>query len=98
LLDPAFDIVFSEQQTLTIPANYSALCDLFESIENGSARRLEAFMKEAGYKYETGMRKLAYKPGLSPLEFADLQLMKGAMRLQLFSSFSKHVRKYFSNP
>ena len=98
LLDPSFDIVFSGQQTLTIPANYSALCDLFESIENGSARRLETFMQEARYKYETGMRKLAYMPGLSPLEFADPQLIKGAMRLQLFSSFSKHVRKYFSNP
>lgn len=32
------------------------------------------------------------------MEFADLDLVRGAMRLQVFSSFSSHVRKYFSNP
>ena len=96
LLDPSFDVVFKDSM-MSIPAQFSALCNLFESIEEGSAARLVKFMEEAEYKYKTGMENLVYKPGLSITEFNDAALIKGALRLQVFSSFSKHVRKYFSN-
>ncbi|MEJ7693737.1 phytoene desaturase family protein [Daejeonella sp.] len=98
LLSPSFDVVFPENETISVPENYSELNSLFESIEEGSSVQLERFMKEAQFKYDTGMGKLVYKPGLSILEFADPDLIKGALRLQVFSSFSSHVRKYFSNP
>ncbi|HUZ60477.1 MAG TPA: phytoene desaturase family protein [Hanamia sp.] len=98
LLDPSFEVVFAKQQALTIPANYSALRALFESVEEGSAAQLDLFMKEAEYKYKIGMSSLAKMPGISLSEFANLDLIKGAMRLQIFSSFSRHVRKYFSHP
>ncbi|MGZ8523616.1 MAG: phytoene desaturase family protein [Chitinophagaceae bacterium] len=98
LLDPSFEVVFANQEVMSVPENFAQLCELFESIEEGSAARLEKFMQEAQYKYETGMEKLVYMPGLSLAEFADTNLLKGVMRLQVFSSFSKHVRKYFSHP
>jgi phytoene desaturase len=98
LLDPSFDIVYGKNDTVSIPAQFSALCDLFESIEEGSSDKLKKFMAEAEFKYKTGMENLVYKPGLSINEFNDAALIKGAIRLQVFSSFSKHVRKYFSNP
>ncbi len=98
LLDPSFDIVFGNTETLSVPENFTDLCNLFESIETGSATKLKKFMGEAEYKYKAGMEKLVYKPGLSVSEFADIGLIKGAFRLQVFSSFSKHVRKYFSHP
>jgi phytoene desaturase len=71
---------------------------LFESIEAGSAEKLRKFLSEAKYKYETGMENLVYKPGISLSEFADPKLISGVFRLQVFSSFSRHVRKYFTNP
>ena len=98
LLDPSFEVVFDKKQNLSIPANYSELKELFETIEKGSAAQLDLFMQEAEYKYKTGMSNLAKMPGVSLSEFANMDLIKGAMRLQIFSSFSKHVRKYFSNP
>jgi phytoene desaturase len=55
-------------------------------------------MEEASFKYKTGIENLVYKPGLSLTEFIDIDLIKGVFRLQVFSSFSKHVRKYFSHP
>ena len=97
LLNPSFDVIFKDEK-ISIPANFSSLCELFESIEKGSALQLQKFMQEAKYKYDTGMEKLVYMPGLSLAEFADLQLIKGAMRLQVFSSFSKHIRKFFTHP
>lgn len=98
LLDPSFDIVFNNREIMHVPHNYSELCALFESIEAGSSHKLDRFMKEAQYKYEAGMSSLVKMPGNSITEFADFNLIKGAMRLQIFSSFSRHVRKYFSNP
>lgn len=98
LLNPSFDVVFPGGEVLSVPSDYSELESLFESIEKGSAGRLRQFMSEAQFKYETGMGSLVYKPGLSWTEFADLNLIKGTLRLQVFSSFRKHVRKFFSDP
>lgn len=97
LLDPSFKIIWSQQEHLSIPAKYDDLCNLFESIEPGGAVALEKFMEEAQYKYETGMQDLVYMPGLSLTEFANSKVIKGALRLQIFSSFSKHVRKFFKD-
>src|SRR5690554_2494723 len=98
LLDPAFDVVFADQQTLSVPHNFPELSALFESIEEGSSQKLAQFMEEAKFKYELGMKNLVYMPGLSVKEFADIELLKGVMRLQVFSSFSKHIRKFFTHP
>ena len=98
LLDPGFSIIYGKNDVLDIPANFDQLTDLFESIEKGSADKLKKFMAEASYKYNIGMGKLVYKPGLSLWEFADASLIKGLFKLQVFTSFSKHVRKYFKDP
>lgn len=97
-LDPSFQMVFENRETLTVPADFSELCTRFESIEKGSAEQLKMFMEGAKYKYEIGMKKMVQKPGISFREFADFHLLENAMRLQVFSSFSSHVRRYFSNP
>lgn len=98
LLSPSFDVVFTGNDTMSVPEDFSALEALFESIEEGSSVQLGKFMAEAKFKYDTGMGKLVYKPGLSLSEFADIDLIKGAFKLQVFSSFSSHVRKFFKNP
>ena len=98
LLDPSFDIVFENQQGLSIPSNFFELCTLFETIEEGGAEQLKKFMKDAKFKYEAGMKNLSEMPGISVTEFLNPDFLKGATRLQIFSSFSKHVRKYFSHP
>ena len=98
LLDPSFDVVFGKDDILAIPENYQELRNLFESIETGSSLKLDAFMKEAEFKYKVGMDNLVYKPGLSLLEFADLDFLKGVFKLQVFTSFSTHVKKFFTHP
>lgn len=97
-LNPAFDVAFGQGDTMHVPERFEDLRRMFESLEPGSAMKLDKFMDEAAFKYRTGMENLVHKPGLSIMEFADWDLIKGALRLQVFSSFSKHVRQYFSNP
>ena len=96
-LDPSYRVYYPDA-LMDIPANYSALKILFESIEKGSGNQLDLFLQEAHYKYEIGINKLVHKPGQHLSEFLDIDLAKGLLKLDVFTSMKKHVRKYFSNP
>jgi phytoene desaturase len=97
-LDPSYRIYFSKDHVMDLPASLEQMFELFERYEPGSSKKLKKFLREAEYKYEVGINDLVYKPGRSILEFADLRVIKGAVRLQLLNSLSNHVRKYFKNP
>lgn len=95
-LDPSYRIYFEHEQ-FDIPADYKALKELFDSIEFGSSKQLEKFLKEAEYKYNIGINKLVYKPGQSFSEFLDIDLLTGIFRLDVFNSIKTHVGKYFKS-
>lgn len=95
-LDPSYRIYWPED-SMDISANYNTLRNLFENIEPGSSKMLDIFMKEAQYKYEIGINKLVHKPGQSLAEFADLDLIKGVFKLDVFTSMKKHIGKHFKN-
>ena len=95
-LDPSYR-VYWEKEISDIPADYSALCQLFESLEPGSSQKLDQFLEEAAFKYQVGMNKLVYKPGLSIKELFDKDLFAGLLRLDVFTSMQKHLTKYFRN-
>jgi hypothetical protein len=44
------------------------LLALFEGLEPGSSERLKRFLEEGKFKYETGVNKLVYNPGLKLTE------------------------------
>jgi phytoene desaturase len=50
-LDPSYAVIFEGGNSISIPAGIEKLKALFESIESGSGARLEAFLKQAAYKY-----------------------------------------------
>jgi phytoene desaturase len=95
-LNPSYRVYWPEGHT-DIPADYEALRQLFESIEPGSARQLDSYLKEAGDKYRIGMQSLVYKPGQSLTEFVDRQVLGNVFRLDLFTSIKKHVAKHFKS-
>jgi phytoene desaturase len=97
-LDPSYQVIFGENDTLGIPAGMPQLRQLFESLEPGSAARLDAFLAQAAYKYEVGMNKFVHLPSRSVTEFIDWKIVKGAVRLDLLQSMAKHARKFFSHP
>lgn len=96
-LDPTYRIYWNDE-LMDIPADYDELKKFFESIEPGSAAKLDSFMEEAAYKYEVGINKLVHKPGQSYTEFLDWDLVKGVFKLDVFTSMKKHISKYFKNP
>lgn len=96
-LNPSYRVVF-ENGAMDIPADFNELKQLFESKEKGSGKKLEAFMQEARYKYEVGIKKLVYLPCRNISELLDIDLLKGIFKMDVFTSMRSHVRKYFSHP
>ncbi len=96
-LDPSYKVIFSSKEDIDLPADAEDLNALFESIEKGSSKRLEDFLKESKYKYEVGIGEFVWKPSLSITEFFDYRLLSKAISLDLFASFGKYIRKFFTN-
>jgi phytoene desaturase len=97
LLDPAFEMIFKDS-SLQVPSHFDKLCEIFEAIEKGAADRLMTFMKEAELKYKLAMGDLVYKPALSITEYMSTRIIRSGLHTDIFLSFRKHIRKYFSNP
>lgn len=97
-LDPSFRIFYGKDSIVDVPSELTNLIDLFEKIEKGAGKQLSLFLAEAEYKYNVGIKELVHQPGLSILEFANSAIVKGVVKLQVFTAFSKHVRKFFKDP
>ncbi len=96
-LDPSYKI-FWEDEEMLIPADYENLKKLFEDTEKGSGIKLDHYIGQAEYKYKIGINKLVQKPGKSWLEFLDWDIIKGVLKLDVFSSIKAHIQKNFKNP
>ncbi len=96
-LDPGYRVCFGENDFVDIPASMQELENLFESYEEGSSEKLREFLSQAKYKYEVGMSEYVFRPSHSITEFIDYRLMKESLRIQMLTSISKHVRKYFKH-
>jgi phytoene desaturase len=97
-LDPGYRIYFGKSDLIDIQANRIELEAAFENIEPGSANKLRSFLAQAETKYKTGMGEYVFKPSHSVAEYLNFGLVRKSFNLQLLTSMSKHVRKYFKNP
>ncbi|MFM1795081.1 MAG: phytoene desaturase, partial [Bacteroidota bacterium] len=96
-LDPSYRIYWDKDH-MDVPADYNALKTLFDALEPGAGKQLDAFMQEAEYKYRVGINKLVFKPGQSLLEFIDFELILGLFKLDVFRDIKAHIAKYFKHP
>jgi len=96
-LDPSYRVFFPENEQLDMPADMEMIRTTFESLEKGSAQRLDRFLHEAMQKYKISMRTFVWKPSHSITEYMDFRLLRETFRLALFRSFSRHASQYFSN-
>ena len=97
-LDPSYRVVDKQGALVDIPADMNELEALFEKYEKGAGSKLRQFLKEAAYKYEVGINDLVYKPGLSLLEFADIRLLKGLLKMDVLNNMRSHVRTFIKHP
>lgn len=96
-LDPSYKVFFGNEE-VNIPANYQNLKALFENWETGAGKKLDAFILEAEKKYNISMADLVFRPSLSLTEFANIDVLKSLLSMDLLKSFDTHTKKYFSHP
>lgn len=97
-LDPSYQVIWKDGKAYKIPANMQEMEALFEQFEPGSSNKLQQFLKEAAYKYHVGINDLVYKPSISLLEFADMRLLKGLIKMDVLTSMRKHVNHFVKHP
>lgn len=96
-LDPSYTVVFGEDQFVEIPANLGEFRALLESMEPGVGPKLDEFLDQAAYKYKVGIQDLVYRPSRSIFEFTNPKLLADIIRMDVFQSMAKHVRKFFKD-
>ena len=90
-LNPAYQVYFDKQDSITIPGSLEEIYKVFEAEEKGSSVHLKSFLKSAEYNYDVSINDLVYKPGVSPLELVS-PVTIGKIT-QFFSTIRKQVRK-----
>lgn len=95
-LSPAYQVYFGIEDFVIIADNLPKIITTFDSIEKGSGKKLEAFMKLAQSNYDIAIKDLVYRPGVSPLELITVETAKKVS--QFFGNISKDIRRRFKNP
>ena len=90
-LEPAYKVFFEDKTDITIPGTLEEIYQIFEDEEKGSAKHLKTFLDSAKENYNTAIKDLVYKPGVSPLELVTPTTITKVS--QFFSTIRKQVRK-----
>lgn len=90
-LDPSYRVFFDSEH-IDIPAAIAELKVLFEEREKGSGAKLQKFLDDAAYKYETALKDYVNRPSHSITEFLELHLLIKAFKMNLFSPIRKEVQ------
>jgi len=95
-LDPSYRVYFGEMDFVDMPVGTEKIASLFESLEKGSGKNLEKFLRIAKKTYEATVNEMVHIPGNSPLELISKDTISN---LGLFMmSVRKQVRSLFHHP
>jgi len=94
-LDPAYQVFFGKDDSVTIPGSLEEIYEIFEKEEVGSSKILKKFIAKAKDNYDIAIKDLVYRPGVSPMELVSPETAKRLGRF--FTNISGEVRKEFSN-
>jgi phytoene desaturase len=96
-LDPSYQVFWKDVTSTKLPADFDALYDVFDGLEENGGNKLKKFLEDAEIKYKVGTEKFLEKPGLKLTELLDIAVFKNFFKLDLFKSVEKDVCKRFSS-
>ena len=95
-LNPSYQVYFGELDSLIVSGEIEEIYQLFEKEEKGSSKYLKDFLKTAKSNYDVAVKKLVYRPGISPFELITPQTI--VKLRQVFGNIKKAVSKKIKNP
>jgi phytoene desaturase len=96
-LSPYYRVFFRPQEWVDVTADRRQVLDLFESFEPGGARRLQAYLERAKYKYDVAMKEFLYRDYASVFDFISARMLIEGTRLNVFGRLDRSVRRYFKD-
>ena len=95
-LGPAYRVYFDEQDYIDISDNLDEIKTTFENEEVNASQALTGFLKKAEQNYDVAIKKLVYKPGLSPFELVSKETILEIP--QFLSTIHDVAKKKFKSP
>lgn len=97
-LNPGFEIIYNNNDHISVWADLDEIYHEFENIEKGSSHELKAYLKMAKKIYQIAMGDMVYKPFVSWTDFIDTKALNINLLSSLLYSVSYDVRKRFKHP
>ncbi|CUT05129.1 phytoene desaturase [Candidatus Kryptobacter tengchongensis] len=96
-LNPSYRVYFAENDYVDLPVELAQIIELFNKIEPGSSQKFLKFLSEAEKKYNLSVNKFIYYPNLALSEYLNKEFLLNVLKLNLFSSFQRYLRKNFKS-
>ena len=92
-----YQVFFEGQASVTVTDDLEKTKALFEAFEPGGALRLQKYIDEAQYKYDTAMSDFLYRPYRTVFDFLSFKVLTKGLSLGIFQSLDKFVRRFFTD-
>ncbi len=94
-LSPAYRVFFGPGDSLDMPGDLDAACELFETLEPGGADKLRRYVAEAAEQYHLAMGEFIYRDYDSWRDLFDRQAMAAGRQLKVLTRLDDYVRTWF---
>ncbi|WP_053991721.1 NAD(P)/FAD-dependent oxidoreductase [Mangrovimonas sp. TPBH4] len=91
-LDPAYQIYFGKNESITISGDFETIKSTFENIEPNSSDALQKFINKSEDNYNLAIKDLVYQPGESVTEIVTLKTITKLNRFT--TSIKKEISHY----
>jgi len=96
-LETHYQVYFEGQKPVTITEDLEKTKALFESFEVGGGARLQKYMDEAQYKYDTAVGEFLYREYRTAFDFLNKKILTKGLSLGIFQNLDKFVRRFFTD-
>jgi phytoene desaturase len=96
-LNPQYRVYFADKSHVDISNDLNEIKKVFETLEKGSGKKLDDYLKDAKEKYNIAMNSFLYKNAYNVADLVTPELAVKAIKMGIFGNLHKHVEQYFKN-
>jgi 1-hydroxy-2-isopentenylcarotenoid 3,4-desaturase len=96
-LNPEYRVFFEGKNFVDVPENKKEIKKLFNDFEENGGKKLEKYLMQAEFKYNTALNEFLYRDFNSITDFINPKLALKGLKLHLFESIEKYVSRFFSS-
>ncbi len=96
-LDPSYRVFFQKNDYADISRDLRNNKNIFEKFERGGGARLEEYLRNSEYKYNTACSEFLYRDYNSIFAFLNKRFLIDGSKLHIFKNLDSYTRLYFKS-